>query len=135
MKFVNKTTRKKTIVYSILRSKCPQCRNGKLFKDSLSFHLIKTTKTNTNCEYCGLKFMREPSFFYGAMYIGYALSVMLGLIFYLIGAILLDLKTGSVILFLSMGLVILSPWSLRLARTIWIHLFVKYKPNNKDWIP
>lgn len=123
---------KKSKVYSILSSKCPQCREGDFFEHKLSFRILKTTKTKSHCPNCRLKYMREPSFFYGAMYVGYGLSVALAIGFYLISTVAFAHSMVESLWVIAIGLFILAPWSLRLSRVIWIHLFVKYAKQTQD---
>ena len=54
-------------------SKCPRCRVGKVFKGST--YSLRIQKMNDHCPHCGLKFEREPGYFYAAMFISYALNV------------------------------------------------------------
>ncbi|MEM9982878.1 MAG: DUF983 domain-containing protein, partial [Bacteroidota bacterium] len=65
---------------AILASKCPRCRKGNIFTHS-ALHLTKFAKTNQHCPHCGLRFEREPGFFDGAMYISYAFSVAIVVVF------------------------------------------------------
>ncbi len=64
---------------AVLQGRCPQCREGKLFKHS-AYNLGNFTKVNEECSECHVRFEREPRFFDGAMYISYALSVGLFLV-------------------------------------------------------
>lgn len=120
---------KKNKLQSILNSKCPQCREGDFFEHKFSFNVLKTTETKSHCPNCNLKYMREPSFFYGAMYVGYGVSVGLAIAFYVIGAVFFNLSIKESIIVISVGLFALAPWTLRLARVIWIYLFVKYQKD------
>lgn len=130
---INKTTMctKKSKLYSILNSKCPQCREGDFFENPFSFNVLKTTQTKSNCPNCNLKYMREPSFFYGAMYVGYGLSVALAVAFYIMGTTLFNLSMKESIIVIAVGLFALAPWTLRLSRVIWIHLFINYEKDPK----
>ena len=121
-------------LYSIFTSKCPQCRQGNLFLHKSSFNILSTTKTKDNCNVCGIKYMREPSFFYGAMYVGYALSVAIGVALYVISSLIFGLSMKQSLFVIAGGLIVLAPWNSRLARVVWIYFFVKYKKNSKDWI-
>lgn len=123
---------KKSKLYSIFNSKCPQCREGDFFENKFSFNVLKTTQTKSNCPNCNLKYMREPSFFYGAMYVGYGLSVALAVAFYIISTVFFGLSMKQSIIVIAVGLFALSPWTLRLSRVIWIHLFINYQKEAKD---
>ena len=121
-------------LYSIFNSKCPQCHEGSFFKNPLSFNILKTTVAKENCNSCNIKFMREPSFFYGAMYVGYALSVAIAVALFIISHIFIGLSLLNSFIFLSIGLIIIAPWTLRLSRMIWINIFIKYVKNPEDRI-
>ena len=58
---------------SFIQSRCPRCRNGKIFKNSI--YGMQLQKMNESCPVCQLKFEREPGYFYVAMFISYALNV------------------------------------------------------------
>ncbi len=123
---------KKSKLYSIFTSKCPQCREGDFFEHPFSFNILKTTKAKEHCSNCHLKYMREPSFFYGAMYVGYGISVALAVAFYVISTAFFSLSITGNLIVITVGLLVLAPWSLRLARIIWIHLFIKYAKHPAD---
>ena len=72
--------KKGTKLYSILFNKCPQCHEGDFMAEKNMFKLNKAFKMNEKCSKCGLKYMMEPSFFYGAMYVNYGLTVGLSII-------------------------------------------------------
>lgn len=78
-----------------------------------------------HCGHCGLKYMIEPSFFYGAMYVSYAVNVAIGIGVFLI-TFLLGLPPLSSFLSIVMVLVLLFPFVLRLSRNIYINFFVSY---------
>ncbi len=123
---------KKSKVYSIFKSKCPQCREGDFFKNKFSFNVLKTTQTKDNCPNCNLKYMREPSFFYGAMYVGYGLSVAIAIAVYFVSTLFFGLTMTESIIAIAASLLLLSPWSLRISRVIWINIFIKYAEDPKD---
>jgi len=113
-------------LFSIFFNKCPQCQEGRFFKYGVTLKLKNNLKVYENCESCGLKYMIEPSFFYGAMYVSYALTVALAVavfvISYLIG---LDLIGSFIAIFII--LIVLTPLIMRLSRLIYINMFVHYK--------
>ena len=55
----------------ILQQLCPRCRQGKVFRRSVFLF----PGMYERCAACNLKFEREPGYFLGAMYIGYALAL------------------------------------------------------------
>jgi len=123
--------KKGTKLYSIFKNRCPRCHEGQFFEDNNPLHLKKVLKTNDNCPNCQFKYLIEPSFFYGAMYVSYGLTVGISIItfilLYLAGLNLIEVFVGIII-----ALVIFTPFTLRLARLIYINLFVKYDVNYKN---
>jgi hypothetical protein len=77
---------------------------------------------NPTCPHCGFKFEREPGYFMGALFINYmtlALSTVPTLIITL--AILgMDPILGGILSFSQ--LLLLSPFTLRYSRLVWIQL-------------
>jgi hypothetical protein len=73
--------------------------------------------------------MIEPSFFFGAMYVAYALSVGVSMLVFLIGSGLLGFEILKSIVAVGVILVVLTPLLLRISRMIWINFFVSYDQN------
>ena len=63
---------------SILTGSCPRCQNESMYLDKNPLHFSKLLKMKEKCSHCSLKYLIEPSFFYGAMYVSYGLNVALG---------------------------------------------------------
>jgi uncharacterized protein (DUF983 family) len=84
------------------------------------------------CKYCGLKYEVEPGFFYGAMYISYALTVVL---WATLAVVIFTFYNMSPWLFLGIGisaLLLLLPLIYRLSRAIWLNMFVSYNPDSNQ---
>ena len=84
------------MLVNILQTKCPRCHKGDLFESKNPYHFGKMTVSKTHCSSCGLKYEIEPGFFFGAMYISYALNVALFVFFMLF---VLDDKISTRLLF------------------------------------
>ena len=80
-----------------------------------------------NCESCGQDFTIEPGFYFGATYVSYGLNIAL------LVAVFVALSVFQALSFWNYAItwiglvVILAPVLARLARSIWIHIFVKSK--------
>ena len=117
---------------STLFNKCPRCHQEQVFKESNPYVLSKMFQINETCNHCGLKYQKEPSFFYGAMYISYALTSGWFMVWYILYLTLFSqTDTLTFALMLSGSLLILSPLTLRWSRLIWLNIFYKF---NKDYI-
>ena len=118
-------------LYSILTGTCPKCMNESMYVDKNLLHLGSILKMHENCSHCGLKYQIEPSFFYGAMYVSYALNVAVGIATFIITYIFLgsDIQTSFIAIIAT--LILSFPIVLRWSRNIYINMFVSYNPNTK----
>ena len=108
---------------------CPQCRQGKMFKYPI-WKISKFAEMNENCPVCGLKFEVEPGFWYGAMFVSYANTILL-LVFMGVGMFYLfnDPPTIYYIVAITVMSILLVPFNFRISRSVFLHLFgfVKYR--------
>ena len=119
-------------VNSILTGSCPKCQNENMYVDTNPYHLGKVLKMHENCSHCGLKYQIEPSFFYGAMYVSYAVNVALGVATFIVAKVFIGLDLVQSFAAIIGSLVGLYPIVLRLSRNIYINLFVDYEPTLKE---
>ncbi|MFK8060188.1 MAG: DUF983 domain-containing protein [Polaribacter sp.] len=112
--------------YSIFKQKCPKCHEGDFFKYGLTFNPSKITKLHDNCPKCNLKYMLEPSFFYGAMYVNYGITVALSIITFIMSKVVFNLSMLQSFAAVVAILFILAPLNLRLSRILWINMFVSF---------
>ncbi len=83
-----------------------------------------------HCPRCGQRYEIEPSFFMGAMYVSYALQVAIFItVFVAVNVLTTDAEVYVYISSIAVATLLLIPVVLRLSRSIWIHLFVKYDPS------
>lgn len=116
------------------RSKCPRCREGKMFEGAV--YGFKKQKANEYCSFCNLKFEIEPGYFYAAMYVSYAFvvaqTVTLAIATYILTQSESPLLYLGVLLF---GIIGFAPFNFRYGRLVLIHYLtpaVKYNPNYKS---
>ena len=124
--------KKGTKLYSILNNKCPRCHEGEFFKYKLSYNPKKVAVIEENCSHCDLKYMMEPSFFFGAMYVNYALAVALFVAIFIIAKVFIGLNILHSFIAIIVVSLILGPITLRLSRIIWINIFVSYDKKYAD---
>src|SRR5271155_608561 len=112
----------------ILRQRCPRCRTGSIFRHSI---FRGFPKMHDHCPACDLEFEREEGYFLGAMYISYALALV---IIVLIAALLWSVTSWSItkdtiwaiVLFLP-----LAPAITLLARVLWIYFDQAIDPERR----
>lgn len=66
----------KSKTVAILGGKCPRCREGKIFDVPMA-SFRKITDIRDHCEVCNKSLHPEVDFYFGAMFMSYALSVAL----------------------------------------------------------
>jgi uncharacterized protein (DUF983 family) len=113
-----------TRLYSILFNRCPRCHKGNFFVDNNPYHLRTFSVMKDHCDVCGENFARETGFYYGAMYASYGLSVIMGILLFLIMVPLLHLSILAFLITFTILSLLLLPIIYRLSRLIWINLFV-----------
>ena len=121
--------KKGTKLYSISNAKCPRCHEGEFFEYRFTYNPRKITKLHDNCPKCDLKYMMEPSFFYGAMYVNYGITVALSIATFVLSSLLLNLTLLQCFVAIIFVLIVLAPFNMRLSRIIWINMFVSYNEN------
>lgn len=117
-------------LFSITKGKCPKCHEGDFFKHRFTFNPSKITKLHEHCSQCNLKYMMEPSFFYGAMYVNYGITVAISITVFVITKLFLEFNLLQSFLSVIIALIVLAPINLRLARILWINMFVSYEENS-----
>lgn len=118
--------KKGTKLYSVLKGKCPRCQEGDFFSNGFTFNPSKITAIHKNCPHCNLKYMIEPSFFYGAMYVNYGITVGLSILIFLIATLIFNATLLQSFAAIFIALILLAPLNLRLSRILWINMFVAF---------
>lgn len=118
---------KGTKLYSILGNKCPKCQEGRFFYSNNPYNLKAFDKMPNKCPVCNEKFEREIGFYYGAMYVNYALTVAAGVGWFVLIYLVYGFDPIIYSVSFTILLILLIPWMFRTGRLVWINLFVKYK--------
>lgn len=107
----------------IFEEKCPKCGVGKVFAKKGNALLFQMPKMHENCSNCGHKFEREPGYFFGSMYVSYALTIaeMVGV--FIIARFLFGLGYINIVITIAIVSVLLGAFNFRLSRMLWIYMF------------
>ena len=119
--------KKGTKIYSSRRGKCPSCHEGEFFKYSFSMNIFKVNKIEKSCSCCHLKYMIEPAFYFGALYVSYGITVVLCIVTFIISKLILNLALLTSFITIFVVLILFIPINLRLSRVLWINMFVSYR--------
>jgi uncharacterized protein (DUF983 family) len=124
------TMSKRNFILNAFMKKCPRCQEGDLFVKP--FELSKPVNMPEKCPVCNQKYEPEPGFYYGAMFLSYIFSgfLFLGIMAVCLIVFKLSLNASMAILIAIAALTYL--FFLRMSRSIWINLLVKYDPKAKE---
>jgi len=120
-------------LYSIIHNRCPRCNQGYVFKSKPVFSFKEFSAMNNTCIHCQQSYNPEVGFYYGAMYVSYALTTA-----YLVGSTIVFVwLTGwfsipGFFYFLFPSMLVLFPFFYRLSRLIWLNFFVKYDKHSPE---
>lgn len=118
-------------LYSIVCFKCACCHEGDLYPTKIySFRGWFTMYEK--CPHCGQKYELEPGFYWGAMYMSYMVSSFLIFAFFALYRFALDIRLLYAYVFSLLSLFLLYPFVFRIARAIWLNIYVGYRGEMKS---
>ena len=113
-------------LYAILTGNCPKCHHESMYNNGNPYRLSETLKMHEHCSNCNTKYKIEPSFFYGAMYVSYAVGVAFGVAAFIISYVFLNASLKIAFISIVSTLILFGPVIMRLSRNIWINMFMHY---------
>lgn len=118
--------KKGTKLYSIITGSCPKCHQESMFKNKNPYILSEALSMHENCSHCGTKYKIEPSFFYGSMYVSYAVGIAFATAAFVISFFVFNANINVVFVSIISTLIVFMPIILRVSRNIWINFFMHY---------
>lgn len=115
-----------TRLYSMLTGTCPVCQKDNMYEHPNAYKLSKTLIVKERCDHCFFRFRLEPSFFFGAMYVSYAIGVALAIATFIITHLFFGLDKVYILIAITVVLFALMPITQRLSRNIWLNFFIGY---------
>ena len=97
--------KKTSKLHSILTGTCPRCHQESMYFNKNPYIIVDLYKMHDNCSHCKLKYKIEPSFFYGAMYVSYGLTVAIGGAIFVIASLFEKLTANQALLYIVLGIV------------------------------
>jgi hypothetical protein len=120
--------KKGTKLYSIINRKCPHCHEGEFLVSRNPYDLSVVGDLLKECSVCHRKYEPEPGFYYGGMYVSYALAVAQSVAVYIAVGVLVPSSSQTTRLFWVLGvLVALAPVLYAWSKALWANLFIPYK--------
>jgi uncharacterized protein (DUF983 family) len=115
-----------SMVWAVIRQRCPECRKGPVFHGLMSMY--------QECRVCGLRFEREPGYFYGAMYLSYAFAFLSSA--YWIILLVMGVNPWIVILLPTIQIILEIPLTFRYSRVAWLAVDHALDPgHDTKWLP
>lgn len=105
----------------IFQEKCPKCGKGQAFYKKGNPLLFQMPRMHKYCPVCHHQFEKETGYFFGSMYVSYALTVAEMIAVFLISQFFTDSYVTIVVIIAIMA-VLLSTFNFRLSRMMWIYL-------------
>jgi uncharacterized protein (DUF983 family) len=118
--------KRKSKFNSIIKCKCPHCRQGNLFIEKNPWVYSSMLDMPDNCPVCNQDFKIEPGFYIGALWTSYPIVVLVGIILFVLLSSILNLSFFPVAFIIAISLIVLQPPIMRWGRSIWIGITVKY---------
>ena len=115
-------------LYSILTGSCPKCHQESMYVNTNPYALSQLFKMHERCSNCGTKYKIEPSFFYGSMYVSYAVGIAFAVAAFVIAFLIVGTTLLNSFIAIVGTLIVFMPVIIRLSRNIWINFFIKYDP-------
>ena len=123
--------RKGTKIHSIITGKCPRCQEEHMYKFKNPYSLMHILEMNETCSNCKLRYQIEPSFFYGSMYVSYAVGIAFSVAAFIVARFLFKFEMMGCFLSIVAVLILCLPIIARLSRNIWINGFVHYDKKHE----
>lgn len=117
---------KETKLYSIVMLKCPRCHEGDFFLHKNPYSYSNLAKMPDHCPVCQQKYVLEPGFYYGAMYVSYALTIALSVAVFVAMSVLWHFEILWYLGINALLIILLFPPIFRLSRAAWANLFIDY---------
>ena len=81
-------------------------------------------KMNETCSECGHKFLKEPGFFQGAMYVSYGLAMAITIATFVMCQFFFEKAFEIEMFYIICAVVVLSSWqTYKYSRVIWMYMF------------
>jgi uncharacterized protein (DUF983 family) len=104
------------------QGKCPGCEKGDIFEYPFS-RISKFSAMNDRCANCGVSFMPEPGFYFGALYVSYSFTIAFFVGLWLILYLLFDPADWVYGVAIVLACILFVPFSFRYSRILFLYWF------------
>jgi hypothetical protein len=119
--------KRRSAIAGIITMRCPKCRQGKMFTEG-TLYTKRFMAMNERCSCCHQAFTPEPGYYFGAMFVSYAINAAFFIAVWLGLYLIMDDVSITAMIIALVGVVFgLLPVTFRLSRVLWIYIFVRYE--------
>lgn len=116
-------------ISNVVKGTCPNCGKTKVFKTKGNILLLDLPKMHHECSNCKYQFHRETGFYFGAMYMSYALTVAEMVAVFVLG-LLFNISLMWQFISVVILLILLAKFNFKISRLMWLNLFYKKEDEN-----
>ena len=119
-----------TLGGALWHGRCPRCRQGQIFV-SAATDIKRFGLMHPKCAHCEASFEPEPGFYFGAMFVSYAINVALFVAAWVALYVLIRPQSDWVyISAIALVAILFTPWTYRYSRILWLYWFGghRYEP-------
>lgn len=129
-------SKRPSLISGIVGLKCPYCREGKFYR-SHPYDLKNAGETLDECPACRRSYSVEYGFYMGAMYLSYAMSIIVGFAAYLLTVWLFpSLPMGWQIVVVGVATLLLAPLVYAYSKVMYGNIFLPFKgPSDPNYRP
>lgn len=118
---------KGTKLYSIIKFKCPYCHEGQFFL-AHPYNLRRAGDLLDKCPICQRRYTIEPGFYFGAMYVSYAMTVAVAVSIWVAIMVLAPDMALHWQVAIIIGVIVLGgPMFYAVSKIVWANMFFDYK--------
>jgi len=119
-------------IYSVLTGTCPVCHQESMYKEDNPYKVNHLFDMHERCSHCGTKYKMEPSFFFGAMYVSYAVGIAFAVPAFVVPYFFFNLSLLTTFWIIVGTLFVTLPIIVRISRNIWVNLFFNYNEKKQE---
>ena len=97
-----------------------------MYVDPNPYRLGSLFKMRKSCSHCATKYKIEPSFFFGAMYVSYAVGIAFAVAAFIITNLFIGASLLNTFIVIVLTLIVFLPVIIRISRNIWVNFFINY---------
>lgn len=113
-------------LYSVFTGACPVCQEENMYREKNPYRVSRIFDMYERCPHCHTRIKMEPSFFFGAMYVSYAVGIAFAVAAFIVAYFFFRASLLTSFLIIIAVLVLFMPVIIRLSRNIWVNFFFSY---------